>query len=286
MVILCSSAAVIISSSRMDPPGWMTAVIPASAAESMPSLNGKNASDAMEKKPSGAISVEMSKVEKGEQYPEAFDYEKDRSYAKLIIRDTGSGIDENVLPSIFDPFFTTKGLGKGTGLGLAMVYGTMQKHQGFIDVKSSIGVGTEFVLYFPLSPETFSSKESHIHKQGNNNLLLVDDELAMLEVGTEVIETLGYNVVSCDNGEDAITLFRENPEKFSIVVLDVLMPRKNGVETAAEIRQIKADIPILFSTGYDQNAVSKEILADPNTDLLGKPWKPEKLAEMIQSLTS
>jgi len=242
----------------------------------------KNASDAVADVEHPTISITLSTVEMDLQLSQRSDLKVGEQFAMLSVSDNGSGIKDAHKESIFDPFFTTKGVGEGTGMGLAMIYGSIQNHGGHIEFESKQNLGTEFKLYIPIVSNTdtyCTSTEKNV-----SNILLVDDDLLMLEVGAEVLKSLGYQVITCDNGEDAVNLFREQGDTFSLAVLDVMMPYQNGTETAVQLRQIRPDLPILFATGYDKNAVSEDILSEPKTCLISKPWKVEVFDSTIQSL--
>jgi len=244
----------------------------------------KNASDAVNGVKQPLISVKLSTIEVDLDLFQRSGLKVGDRYSMLTVSDNGCGIEEGVKDSIFDPFFTTKGVGEGTGMGLAMIYGAVQSHHGQIEFTSKKGAGTEFRLYFPMASLEESKGIAALDDKDLPTILLVDDEPLMLEVGAEVLESLGYQVVICDNGEDAVNLFREHTERFSLAVLDVMMPCQNGVETAISLRKSSPDLPILFATGYDKNAVSDDILSQPRTGLISKPWKIEVLDSTIKGL--
>ncbi len=242
----------------------------------------KNACDATRNVESPEISVRLCAIEADAKLAERSGLTEGLRYALLTVADNGCGIPDEIRESIFDPFFTTKDIGEGTGMGLAMVYGAMQNHLGWIDVASEPGKGAVFSLYFPLASEP--AEQSTDDAPDKPLLLLVDDEPMMLEVGAEILEMMGFQVITADNGEDALNLFRDRTEHIRAVVLDVMMPRQSGTETAGKMRALRADLPILFSTGYDQHAISGELLADSHTAMLHKPWKAEELEQTLQRI--
>ncbi len=242
-----------------------------------------NACDASKDSNNPQVTVNLSTIEIDSELAHRNGVKEGERYALLSVTDNGRGIDEGIREVIFDPFFTTKDVGEGTGMGLAMVYGAVQSHLGWIDSSPNTGTGTEFKVYLPIARKPEAQLLSSLNESAPT-LLLVDDEPMMLVIGTEVLESLGYQTIACDNGEDAVNLFREQPDHFSAVVLDVMMPRQNGPETALALRKIRANLPILFATGYDHHAVSKELLAQPGISLIKKPWKPEFLESTLQSL--
>jgi len=241
----------------------------------------KNACDAVKDVDQPQISVSLSAVEANQVAPEHVELTAER-YAKLSVKDNGCGISARHREHIFDPFFTTKDIGEGTGMGLAMIYGAVQSHRGWIEVDSNEGQGAEFRLFFPMADHI--ETDSQAGDADKPMLLLVDDEPQVLSLGAEVLKALGYDVVTSDNGEDALNLFQKEPGRFAVAVLDVMMPRMNGTETAAALRRIRPALPILFVTGYDQNAVSADLLSQPGIALLHKPWKVESMEDMLRDL--
>jgi len=244
----------------------------------------KNASDAIQNVKQPLISVTLSTIEVDLDLFQRTGLKVGDRFSMLSVSDNGCGIEDSLKDSVFDPFFTTKGVGEGTGMGLAMIYGAVQSHHGQMEFTSKKAAGTEFRLYFPMVSLDEPKDIAELDNEHSPTILLVDDEPLMREVGAEVLESLGYQVVTCDNGEDAVNLFREYSDKFSLAVLDVMMPRQNGVETAINLRKSSPDLPILFATGYDKHAVSDEILSQPRTGLISKPWKVEVLQATMKSL--
>ncbi|OIO71121.1 MAG: hypothetical protein CO186_07010 [Zetaproteobacteria bacterium CG_4_9_14_3_um_filter_49_83] len=243
----------------------------------------KNSSDAIKDIENPMISVSLSTIEVGEKLSKRSGLRLGERFAMLTVEDNGCGIEEGNKESIFDPFFTTKEIGKGTGMGLAMAYGAVQSHLGWIELTSNKGEGTEFRLYFPMVSHEASGHPPLI-QENSVTILLVDDEPMMLDIGSEILAALGYQVVTCDNGEDAVNLFCKHPDHFAMAILDVMMPRQNGVETALALRKICADFPILFATGYDADAVPQSLLSRSKTSLISKPWKIETLESFMQAL--
>ena len=188
---------------------------------------------------------------------ETHPYFKVGDYAHLSIEDKGSGLSEQQMEHMFEPFFTTKEQGKGTGLGLAMVYGAIKTHGGFIEAERIEESGTIFHIYLPstqghktvnATTQNFESVQGH-----GEVILLVDDQDDLLEIGKEILESLGYQALKATNGKLATEVIEEDPEKVDLIILDVVMPVMGGSEAAKCIRQINSNIPIIFSTGYDKS---------------------------------
>jgi len=197
-----------------------------------------------------------------------------RSYAVLSVADNGAGIAANKLTRIFEPFYTTKEAGKGTGLGLAMIYGAMQTHHGFIDVKSKPGEGTRFSLYFPLHDEEGVANKVAQREvvQGNGELiLLVDDDSELLESNSALLTHLGYRVMTAGNGMEALRLYSEHGDTIALVLMDVVMPVLGGVSAAERIRGLNHDARIIFVSGYDPDQNETCELMPERQQMLNKP---------------
>ncbi|MCP3954116.1 MAG: PAS domain S-box protein, partial [Desulfobacterales bacterium] len=176
-------------------------------------------------------------------------------YATLIVADTGSGIDPVVMDKIFEPYFTTKEQGKGTGLGLAVVFGIVKEHSGEIKVHSAVGRGTTFTVLLPLldkSPESRPEKEVETFEPGTERILLVDDEEAICHMLKQMLARLGYRVTTRLSGVEALDVFRTEPNAFDLVITDMTMPNLTGDQLARELISIKADTPIVICTGFSE----------------------------------
>ncbi|MBN1904730.1 MAG: response regulator [Deltaproteobacteria bacterium] len=208
------------------------------------------------------------------------------NYVKISVSDTGMGIDENIREKIFDPFFTTKEMGRGTGLGLASVYGIIKNHSGIIDVQSKRGEGTTFDIYLPGSnkeaPEVKRIDEKAL--QGAGTILLVDDEPMIINVGKALLERLGYRVIIAENGMAAIELYEEEKDRIDIVILDIIMPGMNGIETYKRLKKCNPEIKVLFSSGYSMDESSPEIMKLDTNGFIQKPYKFEKLSQKLRTM--
>jgi len=246
-----------------------------------------NARDALENKENPCIRVELRRVavcdENIVQHP---DYQA-CDYAHLSVRDNGMGIPEHQLKLLFEPFFTTKDEGKGTGLGLAMVYGSVQNHHGIITVESEVGEHTNFHVYIPLTDQEneFSAFKKKTVKNGNGELvLLVDDEKILRETMAGVLQALGYRVLQAEDGIHAIEIYKASIEPIQVALLDVVMPRCGGADLAISLRKLAPQLPIIFMTGYDKNTLSGDVLKLPYCKILSKPVDFELLSQSMQDL--
>jgi CheY-like chemotaxis protein len=214
-----------------------------------------------------------------------------KEYVVITVADTGCGIDEENLSKIFDPFYSTKEVGKGTGLGLSIVYSIVTGHGGWIDVKSIKGKGTNFKVYIPVlsedalagtSPMAAVSGEGVRHLiSGKETVLIVEDEEVLRSFSSEMLKDLGYNVLMASDGEEALVVFQENLEVIDLVVSDMVMPKKSGIELFNELKQIKPDVKFILVTGYCLEEVEGHVLRDMEAILM-KPYTTEKIAALIR----
>jgi nitrogen-specific signal transduction histidine kinase len=204
-------------------------------------------------------------------------------YVKISVTDTGAGMDEATKQRIFDPFFTTKEMGRGTGLGLASAYGIIKNHGGFVDVLSEKGEGTTFNIYFPASGQE-AVKEKEIGEKlirGTETVLLVDDEDIIIDVGKDILKTLGYKVLLARGGEEALIVYKKNQDEIDMVILDMIMPDMGGGETYDKLKEINPDIKVLLSSGYSIDGQAKDILERGCDGFIQKPYNAGKLSKKI-----
>ncbi len=207
-------------------------------------------------------------------------------YIELLIRDTGIGMSVEVQNHIFDPFYTTKPMlvGKGAGLGMAATYGIIKAHEGFIEVSSEEGAGSTFMVYLPASVE-LSSGIDDTGKQRprvNQTILLVDDDTSSLEIGTQILEHLGYQVITAKNGMEAVAAYQQQHERIDVVIMDMVMPEMSGVETFEQIKSKYPDAKILMASGYILDAEARRLLEHGAEGFVKKPLAIEELHAAIQ----
>ena len=207
-------------------------------------------------------------------------------YAKVSVTDTGIGMDEDTRQRIFDPFFTTKQKGRGTGLGLASVYGIIHNHDGFIVVNSEAGVGTTFNIHLPLTdkkalPEV-SVKGDLIH--GTETILLVDDEEMILDVGEGMLTKLGYDILVADSGEQALDLIKHNGSDIHLVILDLIMPDLDGGKTFELIRKLRPHMPVILASGYAIDGQATEIMNKGCNGFIQKPYNIYDLSQKVREI--
>jgi PAS domain S-box-containing protein len=206
-------------------------------------------------------------------------------YVRLSVRDTGVGMDRETMVRIFDPFFTTKRMGRGTGLGLASAYGIVKGHSGYIDVESEIGAGSVFFVYLPATdqPPAPEAKAGRQFEPGAGTVLLVDDELSVLEVTARMLERLGYTVVMAASGHEALTLYRGDPGRFRLVILDMIMPETGGGEVFDELKRINPEVRVLLASGYSMQGQARTIMNRGCTGFIQKPFTMDDLALKLQA---
>jgi CheY-like chemotaxis protein len=186
---------------------------------------------------------------------------------------------------IFDPFFTTKEQGKGTGLGLAVVHGIIKQHGGHISVSSEPGAGTAFNIYIPLFPEKPGEPEpepADTEMGGNETILLAEDDPSLRKLTVTVLSGVGYKVIEAVDGEDAVARFRENSAVISLIILDGIMPKKNGMETFSEISRLKPGVRTIFVSGYTDGSIDRNTMAQTGAAYLQKPVKPDDLLRAVR----
>ena len=208
-------------------------------------------------------------------------------YACLQITDSGHGMDSDTVEKIFEPFFTTKGVGKGTGLGLSSAFGSIASHDGVIEVDSKLGSGTTFRIYLPVAEASEAvlendNKQLVVSSSGHETILLVDDEPIILHSMQEVLEELGYTVLTACDGAEGVACFKQHQHSIDGIITDMVMPGMGGVEMFRQIRSINTTIPTIFSTGYDQDSVQLQSDEKENTFIISKPIQIPELSQMVK----
>ena len=208
-------------------------------------------------------------------------------HIKISISDTGVGIDKETQERIFEPFFTTKEMGRGTGLGLASVYGIIKSHGGYINVYSEIERGTIFTIYLPASEKEALTEEEGAPAaliKGAGTVLLIDDEKMILDVGLELLEELGYTVLLAMSGQEAIDVFGKDQDNIDLVIMDMIMPGMGGGETFDRLKEINPEVKVLLSSGYSINGQATKILRRGCDGFIQKPFNMYQLAEKVQRI--
>lgn len=207
-------------------------------------------------------------------------------YVKLTVRDTGHGIDPQIIPRIFDPFFTTRSVGEGTGMGLAMVHGIVSTHGGAINLSSTLGQGSVFEIFLPIvelapprPPET-----DHAPVTGTERILLVDDDAAVLRIDEIMLQHLGYQVSAFSGGHEALGAFLANPEAFDLVITDQIMPHLTGIELAKQIARVRTNLPIILITGFSESVLPQEEQPSGIIAYLQKPVLTKELARVVRQV--
>jgi two-component system, cell cycle sensor histidine kinase and response regulator CckA len=243
-----------------------------------------NARDAMPN--GGTLTIETKLLNPDIKHNDAQVNEVPGEYAFLSISDTGTGMNDTIKEKIFDPFFTTKEIGQGAGLGLSIVYGIIKQHNGFITVQSKENHGTTFNIYLPLvaaASEKHRAASFHSRK-GAETILLAEDNQDVRRLTKEVLERTGYTVIETVDGEDAIRQFLKNKETIDFLIIDAVMPGKNGKEVYEEIKKIKPNMKALFTSGYTKDIIINKGIYDPSYNFLSKPLSPNELLQRVREL--
>ncbi|MBZ5658954.1 MAG: response regulator [Acidobacteriia bacterium] len=238
----------------------------------------------------GLLTIETRNAEFNEEQCRIAPGLKPGRYAELQVSDTGIGMDSAVRERIFEPFFTTKGTGKGTGLGLATVFGIVKQHGGYILVESEPGLGSTFRLFFP-ADET-GNKSEYFHpvvenepvRGGMETILIADDHEGIREMAQAALTALGYEVLLAKDGEEALAMFSDRRNDISLILFDVIMPRLSGPQAYAAITAMKPGISVIFATGYSNELGALAELADRGVTILRKPYSPAALCRRVREV--
>lgn len=214
---------------------------------------------------------------------------REGKYVKLSVKDNGQGISPENIEKIFDPFFTTKEPGKGTGLGLSMVYGIIKNLKGEIKVTSEIGKGTQFDLYFPVSlideenDTIFENTEIEGHFK-NKTILIVDDEKVILDMAKDMLDFIGYKTICASSAEEAIKIYTKGENKIDVIVIDLLMPKINGVNCFKQIRKINPTVPVIITSGVGEANKRNDMIKMGANEYLQKPYDVKSFAAVFDSI--
>ncbi len=255
-----------------------------------------NAHDAMPTGGNLEISTCQVTVEKGKHHLHS--YLSIGSYAQVNIRDTGIGMDEETQLRLFEPFFTTKDVGRGTGLGLSVVYGIIKQHHGEIRVQSKLGQGTTFSLYFPIAESPATEEETQPEQQsdeipqqtmGSETILVVEDDPDIRLIISETLEEQGYTILTAGDGEEGVHMFEQHHASVALVIADIMMPKMKGREFQEHIRKQRGTTKVLVISGYQEMDLQRRNLLDPASAFLQKPFGIDeliiKVSEIIRSST-
>jgi PAS domain S-box-containing protein len=236
----------------------------------------------------GNLSVKTENIVLGADFIDSQPYKVEAGdYIKITVTDTGIGIDKQTQARIFEPFFTTKEMGRGTGLGLASVYGIIKNHGGYINVYSEIGQSTAFTIYLPASAKAVQPEVKTVTPTvvtGNGTILLIDDEKMIIDVGQELLQELGYDVLTATSGKEAVEIYRQKSTRIDLVIMDLIMPGMSGGETYDRLKEINSHIKVLLSSGYSINGQAAKIMERGCDGFIQKPFNINQLSEKIQGI--
>jgi len=245
-----------------------------------------NSRDAMPQ--GGSISISAGKQTK-EQIYQNFPDAREKEYVCLTVTDTGKGMDEATRQRVYDPFFTTKEKGKGTGLGLSVVYGIVQAHHGFIDVKSDMGRGTTFRLFFPvpvISEQTAVPQQSVESYEigGTETIMFVEDEELLLQMVSFLLESKGYKVLCARDGLEAVNIFLSHKQEIALVITDMGLPVMTGTDEFKKLREIDPNVKVIFASGFFEPDIKSELQKDGDNGFIQKPYDPNDILRMIRQV--
>lgn len=244
-----------------------------------------NAIDAMINGGKLAIKTQKFKVDK--KFTQTRSYAKTGEYILLTVSDTGSGIAKEFLPHVFEPFFTTKKTGKGTGLGLAMVYSIVKAHNGWIEIESKPDKGTQFSVYLPRIDKQIAEKsvdKTESFPGGFESILLVDDKQEVLDVGSKILNSVGYKVTTANSAAEAIDLYQHKSKEFDLIILDLSLPKQSGEEVLTQILKLNPDARVIMSGGFDESTSKKDLLKLGARSHINKPYRMHALLGAVREL--
>ena len=234
----------------------------------------------------GVLEVKLVNVELDADFTVCHSNMKPGASINLTVSDTGCGMSPQILDRIFDPFFTTKEMGRGTGLGLASVYGITKSHDGYIEVESQKHQGTTFIVSLPASEKTAFDPPEAAFKivEGSGTILLIDDEETVLEVAVKVLKKMGYTVLEAQSGKQGVDIFAKHKDNIDLVILDMIMPDMGGGEAFDRIKEIDPRVKVLLSSGYSIDGQAGEIMKRGCDGFIQKPFKANALSEKLKQL--
>jgi CheY-like chemotaxis protein len=233
----------------------------------------------------GKLTLESQNVLLDQNFCRDHSWAKPGHYVVLTVTDTGCGMDEDTLSRIFEPFFTTKEVGKGTGLGLSTVYGLIQQHEGMLHVYSEVGSGTIFKIYLPVVDQPRSAALASARSPspgGSETILVAEDAEPVRNLARHMLERNGYQVLTAENGLEAVRLFKEHREEIDLLLLDVVMPGLGGRGVFEAVRRLDPHVGILFASGYSDDSIHTGFVLDEGLQLIQKPYDPDLLLRKIR----
>ncbi|HEY6837238.1 MAG TPA: response regulator [Geobacteraceae bacterium] len=244
-----------------------------------------NARDAMPG--GGKLRITTQRVELGDEEAKRLALDAGGGYATISVRDSGTGMNAATKERIFEPFFTTKEVGKGTGLGLSIIYGIVKQHNGTVTVESEPGKGATFTVYLPLYAAALPVVDAEVELPppcGTETLLVAEDDMMVRTYVKKLLELAGYNVITAQNGEDALEQFRENRHGIALVLCDVVMPRMNGREVFDEARRMMPQVKFIFMSGYNDEIIHNKGVLEGGIDFLMKPLERRDLLKKVREV--
>jgi CheY-like chemotaxis protein len=237
----------------------------------------------------GVLEIDLDTIERAETLTLSHGNLPPGRYIRLAVRDTGSGMDQATMERIFEPFFTTKPAGQGTGLGLSTVHGIIAAHGGAVDVKSRVGEGTTFAIYFPQIESTDASAdedetratEAPVQYGNGETILVVDDDAPLVRLAEEMLAALGYEPVGFERTPAALNAFRSDPMRFDLVLTDEVMPDMTGIELSGQLHKLRPDLPIVLMTGYGRPLRPRQLRAAGISEVIKKPLLSAAVAQCI-----
>jgi two-component system cell cycle sensor histidine kinase/response regulator CckA len=245
-----------------------------------------NSRDAM---PNGGTLTIESKLVRGlflrERHPDAHEH----LYACIRVSDTGTGMPPETLSRMFEPFFTTKEIGKGTGLGLAVVYGVTKSHKGFVDVESQLGVGTTFSVYFPIRREESvveanADETNSDRQQEKGTVLVVEDEEMLLNLVKDLLGSRGYTVLTATDGLQAVETYAQHRDRIDVVLIDLGLPKIDGWEAFQRMREVNPHVKVIFASGYIDQMLRENLMNGGALDLVQKPYMPDEIVNRVREV--
>ena len=263
---------------------WPIKVDPTQIDQIMANLcaNARDAIDSV-----GVITIATENVTVTEHYHVGREDVTPGEYVQLTVSDTGCGIDKNNQEHLFEPFFTTKEIGRGTGLGLATVFGAVRQNNGFIYVYSELGLGTTFKIYLPRNNESVAESIAMVQgvlERGTETILLVEDEIALLELGKSILEQYGYTVLAAGCPADALALAQQSERQIDLLVSDVVMPGMNGKQLRDRLIMLRPDLKTLYMSGYTADVIAHHGVIDEDVYFLQKPFSEQTLLFTVRQI--